>query len=199
MLRLPLPAHAPARASTWLRGAVERSRRTRSWRLPLAATVTAAVLLAIPQLPVRPFVVTTASVPVGLYVLHAGADRLLPGDTVAFEYQAPDWARGRGYAHDGAPFAKYVFGVPGDVVTTDGLRYRVCNSTGECRDAGSAQRTDRAGRVMHPVDFGTRTVIPAGSYYLGATLHERSYDSRYYGLIPAERVLGRISPVWLWQ
>jgi len=187
----------PSRASAWLRDAIVRSIATRSWRWPLAALAAVGCAYAVPHLPVQPMIVTTASVPVGLYILRTDTAGLRAGDMIAFEYEAPSWAEGR-YGHDGKRFAKYVFGMPGDRVITEGLRYLVCPAAGVCGEVGSAQLEDRAGRAMEPVDFGAGTTIPAGQYYMGATLHERSYDSRYYGLVPEERVIGRISPLWTW-
>lgn len=91
---------------------------------------------------------------------------------------------------NGMRFVKIVGGVPGD-------RYKV-------EDGIAMVNSDDVGHI-HPdiaekltkkiSDFDTESVIPAGKYYMQAT-HERSYDSRYWGVIAENQLMGRAYPIW---
>lgn len=169
----------------------------RAWRQgPLVRAlmltgVAVVVLQAVPELPVRPLIVTTASVPRGLYLLRDDVQDLRRGEMVAFEYRSPDWAAGR-YLRDRSSIAKYILAVPGEQLRRDEHRLEACPPAGECRDLGLVATHDSAGRPMQADLDGV--TIPADQYYMGSQARG-SYDSRYYGLIPVDRIAGRITPL----
>jgi conjugal transfer pilin signal peptidase TrbI len=81
------------------------------------------------------------------------------------------------------PFGKYVYGMPGDVVSHDGNRVLVNG-----RVVASMKPTTRTGETLHHGPIGR---IPARCYYVG-TPHPDGFDSRYaeIGFVCRDRILG---------
>lgn len=139
--------------------------------------------------------VRTPSIPEGLY----GSKRydgtaLVRGETACFRPAPTGWVAERGYIHPNATLCKYVLGVPGDEIRPQGERLSICQA-GRCTDAGKVMPTDRQGRPSMSA-FPAPVVIPEGQYYLGSTHHERSFDSRYLGLVDARSITARAWPLW---
>ena len=84
---------------------------------------------------------------------------------------------------------KRLAAMPGDTV---------CNHTGEFRVNGHflgvAQTKDRAG-VALPQWRGCRA-LRAGEYFVFSNRIPNSYDSRYYGPVPASNIVGVYEPLW---
>lgn len=82
-----------------------------------------------------------------------------------------------------APFAKRVYGMPGDLVTRDGNGVLI-NGT----EVARLKSRSRRGEVLAPGPIGR---IPQGCYYLGTT-HVDGLDSRYgdIGFVCANRIIG---------
>ncbi|GGZ32583.1 S26 family signal peptidase [Asticcacaulis endophyticus] len=133
---------------------------------------------------------TSASVPVGLYVVRSENWRK-PKTIVAA--QAPhvtaQWMSDRGYLPLGVPLLKHIEALPGQkvcrldrIITIDGTV------------VGEALSRDRIGRPL-PVWRGCQT-IGAHQVFLMNTGARDSFDGRYFGLTDAARVIGKAVPVY---
>jgi conjugative transfer signal peptidase TraF len=141
--------------------------------------------------------------PVGLYRSRPGADAsaLVAGTIVAV--CLPDrlamWGRRRGYLMHGrcpdgvAPIGKPIFAASGDTVTvtSSGLA-RNCILTADTRPLVH----DRAGRSLLRIPFGTYPVA-LGQLWLVSTHTASSWDSRYFGPVPAADVIAVLRPIWV--
>lgn len=139
---------------------------------------------------------TTPSEPLGLWRIVPLARPLARGDLIFVcppptrEFQL---AFARGYIRRGlcpgrvGPLIKTVAALPGQRIEV-GAEVRIDDE----RLAGSALRaSDAAGRPLAPFAGG---VVPAGQIFLHSSFAE-SYDSRYFGPVPVDGVLGLASPV----
>ncbi|WP_267213739.1 conjugative transfer signal peptidase TraF [Chelatococcus asaccharovorans] len=139
---------------------------------------------------------TTPSEPLGLWRIVPLARPLARGDLV---FVCPPWtpefelAFARGYLRRGlcpggvGPLIKSVAALPGQRIKV-GADVRI----DDARLAGSALRaSDAAGRPLAPFAGG---VVPAGRIFLHSSF-AGSYDSRYFGPVPADGVLGLAQPV----
>jgi len=139
----------------------------------------------------------TPSAPLGLWRIEAMKSPLAVGDLVFICPPATDVfvnAFGRGYLRRGlcagglAPLLKSIAAVPGqrvwigDDVVIDGRPLA----------ASRIRRKDGQGRAIAPFAGG---VIPSGYLFLHSSIAS-SYDSRYFGPIPATGLLGRARPVF---
>jgi conjugative transfer signal peptidase TraF len=104
-------------------------------------------------------------------------------------------ARDRGYVGPGpcpggaGRLGKIVAAVAGDTVDVDATGVTI-NGRPIASSAPVAQ--DRAGRPLARVAPGS-WVVPAGTIFLLATHHPLSFDSRYYGVVPAGAVYSVLS------
>ena len=123
----------------------------------------------------------TASQPYRLFIILKGQS-LQRGDLVAFRFP------GSRYYREGVLFVKEVEGLPGDhlEIRSD----RTVRLNGAFLD--TVRATDSQGKAVEPFLFDG--VIPVGVYFLYSPARN-SYDSRYYGLIEKERVVGRVIPL----
>lgn len=139
------------------------------------------------------------SMPAGLYWLENGPVAL--GD-IALACPPPAaavWARRRGYLGPGTcrgetrPIGKRVMAVAGDTVRLqDGGVF--INGFGVPRSA--RHEHDSRGRSLSRVSEGAYRLAP-GEVWLHGTDHRRSWDSRYFGPVSGELVIGRLVPVWV--
>jgi conjugative transfer signal peptidase TraF len=132
----------------------------------------------------------TASVPRGLYYGTALEGSPSRGELVAFpvpEAVAPV-VFGRGLLPRGAYLIKYVAGVPGDWVCLDAGRYEV---NGEL--VGEVRALDSAGLPLPSFSF-CGAVAPG--HYFVATEASNSFDSRYFGPLPASALREKLRPLW---
>ena len=123
----------------------------------------------------------------GQYVL---VDKLTPrfdaydrGDVVVFN--PPET-----WTNDDTPFIKRVIGVAGDTVEVrdDGIVY----VNGNPLEEPYTYKNDEG--VPEPTEAGTdqnRWVVPAGELFVMGDHRQRSADSRVFGTIPIENVIGR--------
>lgn len=145
----------------------------------------------------------TESMPTGWYLLERESPRaewLLPGTSVAYHPVIPNWARLRYNYKPEHTFVKAIGAVPGEVLHTEGRHVFACPTVTaaqdprkpDCRELGEVLEEDSKGRPM-PFEHPWKAhIIPEGYYYLYAGRRPGSFDSRYQGLIPQERILGRI-------
>lgn len=130
------------------------------------------------------------SVPLGFYTITP-AERLEVTDLVAVA--APAWlARflaARGYLAEGVPLMKRVAALPGQ---------RVCRRRGEITVDGVAMGwaldRDRLGRDL-PTWSGC-DVVAEGNLFLMNWQSADSFDSRYFGPLPASAVIGKAMPLY---
>ncbi len=121
---------------------------------------------------------------------------------------------------DGMRLVKRVIGVPGDIVQMSGdvlllngqpLAYRLLDQDYPVNLPGGGEAdgvlaTEDLGRTVHPVvsipgiramrDFGP-VVVPEEGYFVMGDNRDLSRDSRYFGIVPRESILGRAGAVVL--
>lgn len=141
----------------------------------------------------------TASAPLGLWLVRPIERPVRRGDMVALclpgDVAAAAFERGfigRGPCPDGGhePVMKRVGAVAGDVVSVSASGVSV---NGE-RVAPAALRSDSAGRELPSQAEGARNVADGTAWLLGDH-SPRAWDSRYYGPVPLDRVLGAARPL----
>jgi conjugative transfer signal peptidase TraF len=141
----------------------------------------------------------TSSFPVGFYRLTGGdwhkGDLVLvdvPVDRPVFQM-----AKTRGYLFGSldrsgvVPILKRVVAVHGDFVEVA----RAVRVNGIELANSVVQSEDSAGRPMPVVSGG---VVPDGQVWLMSDENRRSFDSRYFGPVPAELIRGPIKALWTW-
>lgn len=92
---------------------------------------------------------------------------------------------------DGMLVAKKVVGIPGDFVVVKPEHVQINNEIVKLntrRVLGEERGT--------PVYLSLRNeVVPQDSYFALGT-HERSYDSRFWGYLRKDQIVGRVIPLW---
>lgn len=183
-----------ARHSLRLRGRADRRRRA-----AILAVATAAAFgigfgtIAKPA----PLLVYngSASVPLGFYrVVHDMAVRpMAAGDLVLAI--APEAARRlaavRGYLPADVPLVKPVAARAGDLVCADS-GIVIING----RVAADTLLIDGKGRPL-PAWHGCRTLHHSEIFLLASKVRA-SFDSRYFGPITTDAIIGRLIPLWIW-
>jgi conjugative transfer signal peptidase TraF len=105
----------------------------------------------------------------------------------------------RGYIPNGVcsggyePLVKPVAAVAGDVVTVTPQQIIV---DGQLVPNTAPLAEDEAGRPLHPIPIGVYHVAP-GEVWLLSGHDPRSFDSRYFGAVPAANVTGVARPLWV--
>jgi conjugative transfer signal peptidase TraF len=149
----------------------------------------------------------TPSLPMGVYqatdgqvVTGAVVVACLPDAVAGLAAERGYVARGRprdaGRTCPGGlePIGKLVLAVAGDTVEVREAGLRVNGR--EVPRSGRFPR-DAEGRPVPRVSAGVH-VVRAGDLWLLASVHRRSFDSRYFGPVPADNVLSVVAPVWVW-
>ncbi|WP_448662488.1 S26 family signal peptidase [Sphingomonas sp. CJ20] len=133
----------------------------------------------------------SASIPVGLYAARVPS-RLRVGDLVAAEAPASvaALAAERGYLPRGVPLLKHVAALGGQRICRTGMTLTV-----DGRRVAEARARDRLGRPL-PRWRGCRTLAPGEVLLLNARAAD-SFDGRYFGPVPARRVIALLAPLWL--
>jgi conjugative transfer signal peptidase TraF len=146
--------------------------------------------------------ITTSSVPVGLWKVKPVQQSVQRGQFVWF--CPPDTsvfrlARQRGYIPEGDCSGGYrhllkpVVAITGDRVTV-GLKgiavngLTLLNSTQLSRDG--------AGRMIPKMTEGD-VVVEKNTVWVISVYHQKSFDSRYFGAIPFQKIEGVAIPVWV--
>lgn len=132
----------------------------------------------------------TPSIPRGLYWIYIG-ETPKRGDLVALPI--PENVRELVYDRRYVPrsiklLAKPVAAVGGDRVCIRDRHLFVNDAL-----AGHVLDVDREGRPLPQHPLCTR--LPEGTLFL-ATLHDDSFDSRYFGPVSVDAVRGALTPVW---
>jgi conjugative transfer signal peptidase TraF len=154
-----------------------------------AAAGLAMASLALPER--RPLIWNiTHSVPTGLYWV-SDKGNLSVGDRVAIE-PTPDVRKllaERGYLPLGVPLLKRVGASAGQTICRDGYDLTI-----DGKLAALVRKQDRAGRPM-PVWTGC-IVLGEDEVFLLNPAQPDSFDSRYFGPLSAENVIGKTHPIW---
>lgn len=126
------------------------------------------------------------SAPVGWYRLHKN---MVPSLDVQVAAYAPEWARQladeRRYLPYDYPLIKTVWAIEGDEVCYTNSSVSVPN-----RPDISVQAQDSLGRDM-PLRSGCIT-LKSGEYFLVSPDVQTGFDSRYFGPVPIENILGQV-------
>jgi conjugative transfer signal peptidase TraF len=157
----------------------------------LAATTTGLGVLAIASSAPQPVLLinTSPSEPLGLYLRSAGPATV--GALIAFHTPA----RGKAYVRAHMPelvhgsILKQVVAGAGAVVCNDG---KVLTLNG--KRLGLVQAHDRRGDVL-PSWKGCQVLGP-GELFVSSDRIWNSFDSRYYGPVPADELVGVFHPLW---
>lgn len=141
----------------------------------------------------------SSSAPVGLYTIFRRAP-IARGDLVVVCLQSALAARGRarGYLAAGScpngtsPILKEVLATAGDRVE---LRSHGIAVNGRAIDRSPRRNVDSLGRSLELVPLG-RSVVRDGEVWVLGVRRERSWDSRYFGPIPASSLVGVARPLF---
>lgn len=139
----------------------------------------------------------TASAPIGFY--FEGPLTLTRGEMVllCLPPSVENLGRRRGYLPAGecpggsSPVLKQLVGLPGDMIAL-GESFLAVN--GAVLVQAPIQGSDSLGRPLAHARFGTR-VLPPGQVWVQGVNPARSWDSRYFGTIPMESLVGSVRPL----
>ncbi len=180
------------------------------WQTLLKEYAEALIIALILALFIRTFVVQAFKIPSGsmLQTLQIG-DHLLVNkfkygihmpfmDRYIFEFDGPDFQDIIVFEFPEDPskdFIKRVVGKPGDVIEIRDKRFY---RNGEIVSEEYIQHTDD--RVVdRRDDFGPYTV-PEDSYFVLGDNRDESYDSRFWGSVEREKILGKAWRIyWSWE
>lgn len=134
----------------------------------------------------------SASVPVGLYrVVDPHFDE---GDLVAVCPEPPSQTRyiAHGFRCNGyAPLLKQVVASAGDAVSVTPKGVRV---NGALLDDSRPLPQDRLG---NPLTWFIGRDLTHNEVFIVSTQTPHSFDSRYFGPVAANQIVGRVQPLWL--
>ena len=144
----------------------------------------------------------TASMPRGLW--HVGAPvaplrrgeivTLCPPETKPFREAAARGYLPAGFCPGGVqPLVKPIAAIAGDLVTVSAAGVTV---NGKPVPGTAPMTADGAGRPLSPFPAGAYRVAP-GDLWLLSGHDPRSFDSRYFGPVPAPNVQGVARPLWV--
>ena len=133
----------------------------------------------------------SASVPIGLYAVHT-IGILQRGELVLVRppQDIASFLQERGYLAMGLPILKHILALPGQSVCRTGRTITVDETA-----LGNALDRDSRGRSL-PLWQGCR-IVGAGEVFLMNRQSECSFDGRYFGLLPASTIVGRLTPLWI--
>jgi conjugative transfer signal peptidase TraF len=141
---------------------------------------------------------SSPSLPIGLYLTSTGDRANLvefcpaePFSSLAIErgYRDP------GDCRDGAaPLLKPVVAKSGDVVD---YSVRGISVNGNLLSNTAPIPVDTRGRALTPWAFG-RYVVQPGTVWVASSFHPRSFDSRYFGPVPASAIRDHVQPLLTW-
>lgn len=167
---------------------------TRCARWPLALVAGSLLALAWAAFGASPLQLVynaSDSVPIGWYRI-APASSLAVGDLVLVHLppEAMTLAAQRGYLPASVPLLKTVAAVAPQLVCVRGDQVRV-----DGRLVARRLSWDRQGRAL-PAWRTCRRLVD-DELFLLSTTNPESFDSRYFGPIAADAVIGRAQPLWL--
>ena len=136
------------------------------------------------------------------------------GDVIVFRY--PNYEHSAGYS--GVDFIKRVVALPGDTISYEKDQLTVNGETVDYRKIGSYQGVDsgkamsgyrhfrelvnEAGHdiLLHPLGNSrelSKTTVPEGHYFVMGDNRPHSSDSRFWGYVPEDYILGKAIGIWM--
>lgn len=143
----------------------------------------------------------TPSVPIGVWRLSPGAN-FARGDTVSVcpkpSKEEADAGIRCAWMFRDEPVFKPVAAVAGDLVevTPSGIRVNDVLLPNTAVPEDIQTRGARPGEVVLDRMTPGRYVVEQGSVWILSSYNDRSYDSRYYGPIPASFIEGKLALYW---
>lgn len=177
--------------------------RRRSRRVALSAWGLTGLLIMVTALAytVGVRINTSSSLPPGVWRLTGVVGPLQRGQIVSVcpvDSPAFQVARQRGYVPRGRcpggyePLFKPVAALPGDRVTVTAAGIAV---NGQPLPNSRALARDERGEL--PVTPPGHYPVAPGMIWLVSSVNPASFDSRYFGPLPVDRVEGRVRPLWV--
>jgi signal peptidase I len=136
------------------------------------------------------------------------------GDVIVFRY--PNYGRQAGYS--GTDFIKRVIALPGDVVSYNKDRLTINSKVIDQSKIGGYRGVD-SGKgmtgyrhikelidlashdiLLHPMGYSpefSKTTVPEGHYFVMGDNRAHSSDSRVWGYVPEEYILGKAIGIWM--
>ena len=136
------------------------------------------------------------------------------GDVIVFRY--PNYEHSAGYS--GVDFIKRVVALPGDIISYEKDQLTVNDETVDYRKIGDYKGVD-SGKPMsgyrhvrelinqvnydillHPLGHSrelSKTTVPENHYFVMGDNRSHSSDSRFWGYVPEEYILGRAIGIWM--
>ena len=136
------------------------------------------------------------------------------GDVIVFRY--PNYEHSAGYS--GVDFIKRVVALPGDTISYEKDQLTVNDEIIDYRKIGAFQGVD-SGKAMsgyrhvrelideshhdillHPLGYSrelSKTTIPEGHYFVMGDNRPHSSDSRFWGYVPEDYILGKAVGIWM--
>lgn len=106
---------------------------------------------------------------------------------------------------DERAFVKRVIGVPGDIIEFSEKQLRVNGVLVETREVeNSIEYRETLGSTNYQVRYSNdksryrtfEVIVPENSYFMMGDNRDNSSDSRVWGVVPAENIIGRLVAVW---
>ena len=136
------------------------------------------------------------------------------GDVIVFRY--PNYEHSAGYS--GVDFIKRVVALPGDIISYEKDQLTVNDETVDYRKIGDYKGVD-SGKPMsgyrhvrelidqanydillHPLGHSrelSKTTVPENHYFVMGDNRSHSSDSRFWGYVPEDYILGRAIGIWM--
>ena len=138
----------------------------------------------------------TPSLPLGFYITsHSPSANLVefcPQGAAAFISLSRQYRTAGACPDGGAPLLKPAVAISGDQVqvNADGIRVN-----GQLLPNSAARFRDHLQRPLDPWPYGTYKVEP-GTVWVVSSFNSYSFDSRYYGAVPASSIRHHLRPLW---
>lgn len=126
----------------------------------------------------------SSSLPCGVWQIGLADNVLHIGDSVVIDKSV--------ISNNTKSLVKDIGAIPGDVMTREG---NVVYRNGTKMPLSVIHAADSGGKGIHCIKYPV--VVPEGHVWLSSR-HERGYDSRYFGPVPARAVIGKAVLLWAW-
>ena len=137
---------------------------------------------------------TSSSVPIGLYRKEALPEKLSKGQFVLLF--VPENLKQFLYSSGGFPkrwkLLKQIGGVEGDSFKIENGKFYINN-----KFIGNVHKTDSKGRAIPGIEPNKKQIVKSGNVLLVATGLELSFDSRYFGEVGKENIIGIATPIFI--